>query len=469
MAMMARLMEFWVNRQFLGDDHRARELAAFLPAALEIQESPPNPLAKWLGRSLMVLFTIGVIWACVGKVNIVATAEGKIVPSDRVKQIQPLENAVVRKILVSEGQYVKQDQALIELDSTLTSADRDRLLADLRNAELKLNVTEILLCWLSLPIDQQTAPEESGLKVADIFPGATSIGVYQQLVWQSWEDYRSQYQSLHSAIDKVEAEGRVTNEVVIKLEQLLPIVTKRAKSLSGLLQKNYVSEADYLAVEQERIQQQQDLAAEREKIKQLQAAENEAKERLNAYIAQTKAKYLSQQSDLANQINQIRQEVIKAKDLNAKKVLYAPVSGQVKELAAHTVGGVVTEAQQLMLIVPDQGSLEVEVFLPNKDIGFVEEGMLSEIKIHTFPFTKYGVIDGEVMSISGDAVVDEKQGLIYSMRILMKSDEIQVGNRAVKLIPGMAVSAEVRTGHRKIIEYLWSPISKHYSESIRER
>lgn len=469
MSFIAKLKESWSNRQFLGDDHRARELAAFMPAALEIQEAPPNPLAKWLGRSLIVLFTLGVIWACLGKVNIVATAEGKIVPSDRVKQIQPLENAVVSKILVSEGQYVKQGEALIELDSTLTSADRDRLQTDLGDAESKLKVTEMLLNWLSLSIDQQAAPEEVGLKVTNVFEGSTSNSVYQQLVWQHWGDYRSQYRSFHSAIDKVEAEKRANQEVVKKLEQTLPIVTKRAHNLSGLLEKSYVSETDYLTVEQERIQQQQDLAAERQRTRQLQAAVTEAKERLNAFAAQTKAKYLSQQSDLNNQISQLKQEVIKAQDLNAKKILYAPVSGQVKELAAHTVGGVVTEAQQLMLIVPDQGSLEVEVFLPNKDIGFVEEGMPAEIKIHTFPFTKYGIIDGEVVSVSDDAIVDEKQGLIYSMRVKMNVDAINVNGRPVKLMPGMSVTTEVRTGYRRIIEFFWRPISKYRSEGLRER
>ncbi len=469
MSLITRIRQSWGNREFLGDDSRAREMAAFLPAALEIQESPPNPLAKWLGRSLITLFTIGVIWACVGKVNIVATAEGKIVPSERVKQIQPLENAAVSKILVSEGQYVQKDQPLIELDSTLTSADRDRLQASLSDTQAKLKVTEILLNWLSLPFSAQSVLQDTGMNVEYTFLDIKSASIYQQLVLESWGDYRSQLQSLQSAIEKVEAEKRAIQEIVLKLEKTLPIVTKRSESLLELLDKSFVSEAEYLEIEQERIQQQQDLASERQRLQQLQAGIKEAKERLNAFIAQTKANYLAQQSDLSNQIDQLSQEVIKAQDLNAKKILYAPVSGQVKELATHTVGGVVTEAQQLMLIVPTQSSLEMEVFLPNKDIGFVEKGMPAEIKIHTFPFTKYGIIEGEVTSISDDAIMDEKLGLIYSMRVLMKSDKIAVGNKWVKLIPGMAATAEVKTGHRRIFEYFWSPISKVTKEGLRER
>ncbi|OUR70873.1 hypothetical protein A9Q78_11030 [Methylophaga sp. 41_12_T18] len=134
-----------------------------------------------------------------------------------------------------------------------------------------------------------------------------------------------------------------------------------------------------------------------------------------------------------------------------------------------TVGGGVTEAQQLMLIVPDEQQLEVEVFLQNKDIGFVRDGMGGEIKIHTFPFTKYGIIDGEITSISDDATVDEEQGLIYGMHLLMKQNTIFVKGKEVRLMPGMAVTAEVKTGKRRILEFFMAPLLRYQQESIRER
>ena len=133
------------------------------------------------------------------------------------------------------------------------------------------------------------------------------------------------------------------------------------------------------------------------------------------------------------------------------------------------MGGVVTDAQQLMLIVPDEDQLEVEVMIENQDIGFVEEGMAAEIKVHTFPFNKYGVIDAKVTSVSDDAIVDEKRGLIYSMRLLMAKNSIQVESKSVRLMPGMAVTAEVKTGKRRIIEYFMAPLLKYKQESIRER
>jgi hemolysin D len=141
----------------------------------------------------------------------------------------------------------------------------------------------------------------------------------------------------------------------------------------------------------------------------------------------------------------------------------------VQELTVNTVGGVVTDAQQLMLIVPDEVQLEVEVFLENKDIGFVEEGMPAEIKVHTFPFTKYGLIGGEVTMISDDATVDEQRGLIYGMQLAMAKNTIGVNGKSVKLMPGMAVTAEVQTGKRRVIEFFMAPLLRHKQESIRER
>jgi len=174
-------------------------------------------------------------------------------------------------------------------------------------------------------------------------------------------------------------------------------------------------------------------------------------------------------ADYQRQLSSFNKELIKTSALNAKQILYAPVAGHVKELAANTVGGIVTEAQQLMLIVPDQEQLDVEVFLENKDIGFIHEGMSAEIKVHTFPFTKYGIIDGQVITVSDDATLDEQRGLIYSMQLTMKQNTIDVQGKPVKLIPGMTVTAEMQTGHRRIVEFFMAPLLRYRKEGLRER
>lgn len=252
-------------------------------------------------------------------------------------------------------------------------------------------------------------PDQLTLKLPS-FATAKETQCYQHLLWQQWQQYWSQDQSLQSNLRKIQAEQAASSEIIKKLKQILPIVSKRTTTLKNLHQKDFVAETDYLQAEQERIQTQQDLAAEKQRLKQLQAAESQAREQINTHIAQTNSTLLTQIVEQQQQIATLKEELVKANDLNDKQTLYAPVAGRVQELTVNTLGGVVTEAQQLMLIVPSEQQLEVEVFLNNKDIGFVHEAMPAEIKIHTFPFTKYGVIDAQVSNISSDAIIDEQRG-----------------------------------------------------------
>jgi hemolysin D len=465
----AILKDAWQNRDKLGDSNNNRDLAAFLPAALEIQQTPPNPLARKLGWSLLALLVIAIIWACLGEVNIVASAEGKIIPSSKVKQIQPLEKAVVKNILVREGQYVHKGEALIELDSVVTIADEKRLSGELHSAKLSLAGSQALLALLTKEITVKNI-DMASLSFPEV-PNASQVEImlHKRLLWQQWLQYRAQWQMLQSNLLQTQAEQAASGEIIAKLERILPIISKRTNTMKGLHSQNYASENDYLALEQERIQYTHDLAAERQRLKQLQAAESEVRQQVNTLKAQTSVTELTKIPQTQQQIASLQEELAKAVDRNRKQILYAPVSGQVQELTIGTVGGVVTEAQQLMLIVPDEVQLDVEVFLDNKDIGFVREQMLAEIKIHTFPFTKYGVIDGEVISVSDDATVDEKRGLIYGMRLKMKQNTIMVDGKEIKLMPGMAVTAEVQTGKRHIIEFFMAPLLRYRQESIRER
>lgn len=463
--------EAWLNRDQLGDKHNMRELAAFLPAALEIQETPPNPLAKWIGRSLILLFCLALLWAYFGEVNIVATAEGKIIPSSRVKVIQPIEKALVKRILVKEGQTVAKGQPLIELDRVLTASDEKRLLGDLQSAQLLHAVSQTLIALLDKPIleQRQLTASQVSLSVTDTFTTSKDQRLHKRLLWQQWQQYRAQLQAFQSALSKTKAEQEGTRAIISKLTQILPIITRRTANLKNLNRKKYISETEYLALEQERIQQTQDLVAERQRLKQLQASESEIQQQINGYMAQTRAIHLNSMAETQQQIAALQEELAKATDLNAKQILYSPVSGQVQGLAVNTVGGVVTEAQQLMLVVPDEEHLSVEAYLQNKDIGFVHETMPAEVKIHTFPFTKYGIINAKVITVSDDAKVDEQQGLIYSMQLIMDKNTIWVDGKNVKLIPGMAVTAEVKTGKRRIIEFFLAPLLRYGQEGLRER
>jgi hemolysin D len=472
-----QLLDAWRERAKLGDGSKHQNLSEFMPAALELQESPPNPLVRWLAWVLIALFLLTLIWACIGKVDVVSSAEGKIIPSSRVKQIQPLTKGFVKAIHVKEGQFVNQGDALIELDRTITAADQSRMQQELHNASLNLAGAEALQQFLVNHSDltdkknrQPNTASEIQLSVhADIKPTETEILLHQQKTWEQWQQYQAQLSSLHSGLKKVQSEKIGNQETIKKLQQTLPMITKRAQALESLYVKNMASEAEYLELEQQRIERVQDLAAQQQIQQQLNAAINEAQQQINALKADTLGKLLTQIADSRNQIATISEELVKATDINDKQVLYAPVSGYVQQLAINTIGGIVTEAQQLMIIVPEEESLEVQVMLGNQDVGFVQKDMAAEIKVHTFPFTKYGLIDATVTHISDDAIIDEKLGLVYTMHLKMHKSTIRVEAKDVKLIPGMAVTAEVKTTQRRVIEYFLSPLLRYQQESIRER
>lgn len=280
---------------------------------------------------------------------------------------------------------------------------------------------------------------------------------------------RGLYWQSKSALATRKAEWSQSQAIIRKLEQTVPIAEKRAAAMKNLLSKSSASEMNWLDVEEQRIVQIQDLEAERAKAAMLLATMGEVEQQMKVYHAQFNTPNLTAITDTQRQLASLQEEYQKATELNAKQILYAPVDGTVKQMVMNTVGGVVTPAQILMEIVPQDETLVVEAWLENKDIGFVHEGQPAEIKIHTFPFTKYGIIDGEVLTISSDAIADEQRGLIYKMKIEMKKNSILVEGRDVVLMPGMAVSTEVQTGHRRIIEFISAPLLRYKLESVKER
>lgn len=217
------------------------------------------------------------------------------------------------------------------------------------------------------------------------------------------------------------------------------------------------------------MEQERELQVQHARLQELTAARKEAEHGRRSVIAQTRRAMLDLQHESAQTIAALTQELKKAEQRNRLMRLTAPVDGTVQQLAIHTDGGVVTEAQPLMVIVPSDQPVEVEAMLENKDIGFVRPGQGVEIKVETFAFTKYGVVHGTVQSISSDAIDDEKLGLVYSTRIQLRENSIRVGENTIALSPGMAIRAEVKTDKRRVIEYFLSPLQQYASEGLVER
>lgn len=451
----------WSRRRQMDSAPRLPHEAQFLPAALALQETPVSPaprVAMWLLIGFVVL---ALLWACFGHVDLVATAQGKVVPNQGTKTIQPFETATVKAIHVKDGQAVKAGAVLIELDATTANADQDRVASDLAVARLQVARGQALLAALDGGGNARLARPEG---VADL-PYAEA----QRLLASQMAELAARQGRIDAEVAKREAELRSAEELVRKLEQTLPIARQRAQDYRRLVEQNFASKHGYLEREQARIEVEGDLANLSSRKKEIEAALREARGQRAELLAETRRLSLDSITDGQQKTAALEQELRKASTRGQLMRLTSPVDGTVQQLAMHTVGGVVTPAQPLMVVVPRDHALEVEAFLENKDIGFVKPGQDAEIKFETFQYTKYGTVHASVTSVSHDAINDEKRGLVYSARVRMDKASIDVDGTQVSLAPGMAVTVEVKTGKRRVIDYFLSPLIVRTSESLRER
>lgn len=193
------------------------------------------------------------------------------------------------------------------------------------------------------------------------------------------------------------------------------------------------------------------------------------KKELRQYLAEFDKNLMQELTENREKLASYQQELVKYREALKRTVVKAPLSGYVQQLVYHTKGGIVETAKPIMNIVPENYKLEAQVMILNKDIGFVRPEQDVEIKIDSFPFTKYGTLKGKVRNISGDAVQDEKLGLVFNARLTLFDNKIKADGQIIRLKPGMSVTAEIKTGKRRVIEYLLSPVMKYLNESMRER
>jgi hemolysin D len=395
-----------------------------------------------------------------GHLDIVAVAPGKLVPDARVKIIQPALTGVVRKILVRDGMRVEAGQLLMELDPTQAEADTSKATAARVDAELIVARAQSLL----IAQDQDKPP-----KVAPVPDAPTDRQQQAQNFADGlFSEYRAKMASLVAQRSQREADLATTQAEIDKLGKTAPLAQQEADDYRDLASGKYVARTDYLDKEQNAISQRQELAAQTSHARQLQAAIEEQKSDIKTTAATFRRVQLDDLGKAQAVLSQASNDQTKAQVRQALMRLLAPVSGTVQQLSVHTVGGVVTTAQPVLEIVPDD-TLEVEAHLANKDIGFVEVGQQAVVKIDAFPYTRFGYLQGSVEAVSNDAVPDKKSGLYFVVRIKIPTRQFRVERKWVNLTPGMEVKAEIRTGKRSVAEYFLSPLLVTATESLRER
>ena len=465
----------------LTRERREKDELAFLPAALEIVETPPSPFGRAIAATIAALFVLALIWAIFGHVDIVASASGKVVPSGRVKLIQPFETGVVRAIHVHDGQSVKAGDVLIELDPTMTAAEQEHIKSDLVAAQLEI---ARLRAALSDSDNPQVAFQPPAGASSDL------IAMQRQFLTRQTDEYRAKLSSLDRQRAQKEAERDTIAATISKLEADEPIIRQRVDIRKTLADRELGSKLTYLEILQLLTENQKDTAIQQSRLQEANAA--------LAAVIQTRAQAVAEFhrtlfGDLAEAERKaagLGGDLVRAEQRTKLQILTAPVDGVVQQLSVHTVGGVVTPAEQLAVVVPSDAALEVEAMISNRDIGFVHVGQDAQIKIDTFNFTRYGLLHGRILDVSQDAIVRDAppskardrtadpgstssepkdEQLSYVARVSLGRTQMPVEDAFAKLSPGMAVTVEVRTGSRRIISYLLSPLLKYQQEALRER
>jgi hemolysin D len=466
---------------FRRTQQRRSEELEFLPAALEIVETPPSPTGRAIGAAIILLFCAALAWAGWGAIDVVASATGKIMPSGRSKVVQPLETGVVRSIRVQDGQAVQAGDVLIELDPTANEAERDHLRNDLLAERLNIARLRAALAGGDDPLADFKPPAGADPEL---------IATQRQLLLNQVTEHRAKLAALSRQQAQKEAEQATTAATIHKLETIIPVVQSRVDIRKQLVEKELGSKLSYFEVFQLLVEQQEEFSVQKSHLKETEAAIAAIRETRGQAAAEFRHGLSDELAKAGQKANGLAQDLIKAEQKTKLQRLTAPVDGVVQQLAIHTVGGVVTPAQSLLVLVPSDSRLEIEAMVSNRDIGFIHTGQEAEIKVDTFNFTHYGLLHGRVLSVSQDAVIRDRrqdraddralgmqnetsepkgQELNYSARISLDRTSMQIDDRMVNLSPGMAVTVEIKTGSRMILDYLLSPLLRYRQETLRER
>lgn len=406
-------------------NYRARRLQyEFLPAAEEIVETPPSPFGRIVLWMVIALLAVALLWSYFGKIDVVAVAQGKIVPEGNVKVIQPASQGVIKSIKVQEGDHVKKGQLLVELDSTLASADVVSLEKSLATAKLERDILNKTLA----------GQDATALINAANIPDETK------------EDLRQLMSARRSS-------------VYVKREFLTVAITQAKDQLNSEKQNlaTFESNQNTAQAEQQRL-----------RVLQAEAAVSQADANLKNYDTENSMTSATSVVDQDKRIAEIQDNLARAKNSVQLQTITSPVDGTILSLSSNTIGGVVTTAQPFITIVPTGTPVLVEATLANKDAGFVHVGQKAAVKVEAYSFQRYGYLTGTVKSISADAVEDKTRGFVYKM-IITLDNKVTSKNNNIQVSPGMAVTPEVTTGQRRIVEFFLDPLMTHIDESLKVR
>ncbi len=454
------LKEAWKFERQNKKNKQDRHETDFLPAALEIIERPAHPLGRTFVWLLVSFFTISLLWAWFGKVDTVASAQGKIVLRENSKVIQASELGVVREIHVNDGDKVIKGDVLIELDPTQTSADLEQVKQNLTAANLKkLQAHSLVNCSFDRMIDKNKFIQ------SDI----SNTELAYELVVSRCAEFQATISNLKKLQDEQRAQLAGVDSELLKLKQILPLLEEQMAARKELMDKGLSPKLLYLQLQERHVAHTNDIDIQYNRQRELYSAIEAADSRIQQVRQEFRKTSIDEQATAEKEILYYRSDLKKALSRNDLQELKAPVDGTIQQLTTYTLGGVVQPAETLMVIVPGAGELIASALILNKDIGSVKVNDKVEVKLEAFPFTKYGVIEGILENISLDAIQDENLGLVYAARIRLDKSNITMGDKVIPISSGMTLTAEIKTGQRRVIEFILAPLLRYRDEALRER
>jgi len=452
------LKEKWQDfyHRFIEGDKEGTE-TEFLPSILEVTETPPSPVGRMVLWTIVSMFVIAALWAFFGEVDEVSVAEGKVIPTGNVKVVQSQNKGAIKELLVHEGEYVEAGQTLLILDTTKTQADVDQLRKQV--AYYKMTVDRLQ----SEMNDQPFVPPDNKDGILDAKDISAQVALYSsrrtKLAAEQQKNSAAIAQET-AAIESAQAQQQ-------KYWALFAVAKEKEERLEMLFRESAVSYFQLLEGRAQRVEYQKSAEAmdqeiEKERARLAEAIDNQATTDSN-YRQET----MTQLVEAKRSLNAYQEELTKANETNVQSEITAPVSGRVNQLGVHTIGGVVSEGQGLMMIVPEDARLEIEAYADNKDIGFIQVGQEAEVKVETFNFQKFGMVKAEVEEISPDSyenAQDKRKEGKYRLTLSIEGDD-----SGIDLSPGMNVSAEIKIKKKRVIDFFLDPFRQYKDEAFRER
>jgi len=437
---------------------RAAAVNPFSSPAMAVQLMPPTMVVRMVSLSICAMVALTLSFAYVAKMDIVVSVQGKVIPSGKSKVVQPLEPGIVRSVLVHDGQKVKAGDVLVELDPTSTGADRERLQHDAWEAQAEVLRSSAQLSGAS------SIGAPAGMPAAVV---ANQTATLQARL----SEQRAKLAGLDADLSKRRADSDAIKSNLAQLRASLPLVRQKHQMREDMAKTGHLAQSSVLETQLELMNADKELAVQANRLKESQAGYQTAVQQRVQAVAEFKARSSNELADAVKRQNAAEQELVKANQRWTQQTLRAPIDGVVQQLAVTTVGGVVTAAQPLLTLVPEQSALEIEAQVMNRDIGHLQVGQRVINKIETFDFTRYGFVDGEVLWVGTDAVQDQKLGLVYPVRIRLNQTRTPnaVNGRYGEVSAGMNVTADIRTDERRMLEYLLAPMLRYQQEALRER